>query len=223
MFLLLLSFISSILYPFRLFFSRNIQIYPLRSPALLTHIFLWLTFHPAGITLRNSLTDKIDASRQKKKGSSVMKTSDLVYCSIFTVLIAVGAFIKIPIPVVPFTLQVLFTTMSGLLLGAKLGAVSVGMYIFSGLIGLPVFTEGGGIWYLFKPSFGYIIGFLIGSYVTGKIAEKLKQPTIPKSCRFFSIVLFLSSRATSAFAFSPLSWRKGCARFFKSRYLNERK
>ena len=109
-----------------------------------------------------------------------MKTSDLVYCSIFTVLIAVGAFIKIPIPVVPFTLQVLFTTMSGLLLGAKLGAVSVGMYIFSGLIGLPVFTEGGGIWYLFKPSFGYIIGFLIGSYVTGKIAEKLKQPTIPK-------------------------------------------
>lgn len=108
------------------------------------------------------------------------KTLQLVYCSMFTVLIAVGAFIKIPIPVVPFTLQVLFTTMSGLLLGGKLGAVSTGMYMLLGLIGLPVFTEGGGIWYVFKPSFGYIIGFLAGSYVTGKIAEKLKSPTILK-------------------------------------------
>ena len=57
------------------------------------------------------------------------KTKNLVMCSLFVALIVVGAFIKIPVPVVPFTLQLLFTMMAGLLLGGKLGAVSVGVYI----------------------------------------------------------------------------------------------
>ena len=67
-----------------------------------------------------------------------------MYCSLFTALIAVGAFIKIPIPVVPFTLQFLFTTLAGLLLGSKMGAVSVIAYMVLGLVGLPIFSEGGG-------------------------------------------------------------------------------
>ena len=46
------------------------------------------------------------------------KTRSLVYCALFTALIAVGAFIKIPIPVVPFTLQYLFTMLAGILLGS---------------------------------------------------------------------------------------------------------
>ena len=46
-----------------------------------------------------------------------MKTKGVIYCGLFTALIAVGAFIKIPIPVVPFTLQYLFTMLAGLLLG----------------------------------------------------------------------------------------------------------
>ena len=50
------------------------------------------------------------------------KTQNLVLCSLFVALIAAGAFIKIPVPVVPFTLQFLFTMMAGLLLGGKLGA-----------------------------------------------------------------------------------------------------
>ena len=44
-----------------------------------------------------------------------MKTKGVIYCGLFTALIAVGAFIKIPIPVVPFTLQYLFTMLAGLL------------------------------------------------------------------------------------------------------------
>lgn len=102
----------------------------------------------------------------------------LVYCGLFTALIAIGAFIKIPIPVVPFTLQYLFTMMAGLLLGPKLGAASVAFYMMLGLIGVPVFAEGGGIWYIFKPSFGYIIGFIVGTYVTGVIADKMKKKTV---------------------------------------------
>ena len=84
------------------------------------------------------------------------KTKTLIYCSLFTALIAAGAFIKIPVPVVPFTLQ----------------------YLFTMLAGLPIFSEGGGLWYVFKPSFGYIIGFCLGTYVTGRIAEHLKKKTI---------------------------------------------
>ena len=53
------------------------------------------------------------------------KTKTLIYCSLFTALIAAGAFIKIPVPVVPFTLQYLFTMLAGLLLGSKRGTISV--------------------------------------------------------------------------------------------------
>lgn len=108
------------------------------------------------------------------------KTTNLIFCSLFTALIAVGAFIKIPVPVVPFTLQFLFTTLAGLLLGSKKGAISVVAYMILGLAGLPIFSEGGGFWYVIKPSFGYIIGFCIGTYVTGLIAERMKEKTVPR-------------------------------------------
>ncbi len=105
---------------------------------------------------------------------------EMTLCALFTVLTAVGAFLKIPVPVVPFTLQFLFTMMAGLLLGGRLGACSVGLYALLGLMGLPVFAEGGGFWYILKPSFGYIIGFIIGSYATGRITERLQRPTFGK-------------------------------------------
>ena len=108
------------------------------------------------------------------------KTTNLILCSLFTALIAVGAFIKIPVPVVPFTLQFLFTTLAGWLLGSKKGAISVVAYMILGLAGLPIFSEGGGFWYVIKPSFGYIIGFCIGTYVTGLIAERMKEKTVPR-------------------------------------------
>ena len=108
------------------------------------------------------------------------KTKNLINCSLFTALIAVGAFIKIPIPVVPFTLQFLFTALAGLLLGSRKGTISVVAYMLLGLAGLPIFSEGGGIWYIFKPSFGYIIGFCLGTFVTGLIAERMKEKTIPR-------------------------------------------
>lgn len=104
------------------------------------------------------------------------KIRNLILCAMFVALIAAGAFIRIPVPVVPFTLQLLFTMMAGLLLGGKLGAVSVCIYIAMGLLGLPVFAEGGGFAYVLKPSFGYIIGFAVASYVTGVIANKVPNP-----------------------------------------------
>lgn len=105
------------------------------------------------------------------------KIYSITICSLFMALITVGAFIRIPIPVVPFTLQFFFTMLAGLLLGGKLGSISVLAYIVMGLIGLPVFAEGGGFAYLLKPSFGYLIGFAVAAYVTGEIANKVAQPS----------------------------------------------
>ena len=104
----------------------------------------------------------------------------MAVCSLFTALTAVGAFIKIPVPVVPFTLQFLFTMLAGLLLGGRLGAVSVLAYALLGLAGLPIFAEGGGFWYLLKPSFGYILGFILAAYVTGRMTEKREGQTLGK-------------------------------------------
>ena len=103
---------------------------------------------------------------------SKISTQDMVLCGVFTTLIAVGAFIKVPIPVVPFTLQFLFTMLAGLLLGGRKGALSVGVYILLGVVGLPVFAEGGGFWYILKPSFGYLLGFMLAAYVTGRMVER---------------------------------------------------
>lgn len=105
------------------------------------------------------------------------RTKNLVLCALFTALIIVGTFVRIPLPVVPFTLQSLFTMLAGLLLGGKWGGLSVLVYVGLGLAGVPVFTQGGGIGYVLQPSFGYLIGYVIGTFVAGTIAERELNPS----------------------------------------------
>ncbi|ABK61470.1 biotin transporter BioY [Clostridium novyi] len=112
-----------------------------------------------------------------------MKTKDLVLVAIFAALTAIGAFIKIPIPNVPFTLQFFFCAFSGMLLGAKLGALSQILYVAMGLLGIPIFTEGGGFMYVVKPTFGYLVGFIVGAYVIGFISERVKELNFIKALR----------------------------------------
>lgn len=102
-------------------------------------------------------------------------TKKLALTAMFTTLIIVGAFIKIPIPYIPFTLQVFFVNMAMLMLGAKWGGMAVGIYIAMGLIGIPVFTSGGGWSYVFHPTFGYLIGFFIGTIVGGNLMRLFKN------------------------------------------------
>lgn len=117
---------------------------------------------------------------ERTKGNGSSKTVVLCMCAVFTALTAVGAFIKIPIPYMEFTLQFLFTTLAGLVLGGKYGAASVGAYVVLGLIGLPIFAEGGGLFYVIKPTFGYLIGFIVGTYVTGRIANAVSAPSLKR-------------------------------------------
>ena len=88
------------------------------------------------------------------------RTKQLILCAMFVALIAIGAFITIPIPIIPLTLQDLFVMLAGILLGPKWGALASLIYVFMGLAGLPVFTQGGGLAYVLKPSFGFLIGLL---------------------------------------------------------------
>lgn len=78
-----------------------------------------------------------------------------------------GAGIKVPLPFVPITLQTFFVLLSGHLLGPVYGAASQIIYLLLGLAGLPVFAEGGGLAYIFKPTFGYLLGFPLASFMAG--------------------------------------------------------
>ena len=105
------------------------------------------------------------------------RINSMVMTALFTALITAGAYIRIPVPVCPFTLQFLFTTLAGIVLGRNKGAAAAALYVLVGLAGLPVFTGGGGIDYVFQPTFGYLIGFIAGSYLTGLIAHSSKPTT----------------------------------------------
>lgn len=110
------------------------------------------------------------ASKQK------LSTKTLAFCGLFTALTAIGAFIQIPVPYMDyFTLQFFFVLLSGIVLGSKKGALSVGCYVLIGLTGIPVFAAGGGIGYVVRPSFGYLLGFVAASFITGRISETLKK------------------------------------------------
>ena len=98
---------------------------------------------------------------------------EVIFAGLFAALITVGTFIRIPIGADFYTLQFLFTLLAGLILGEKLGTMSVALYVLMGLIGIPVFASGGGIGYLFKPTFGYLAGFIIQAWFCGKFSRSL--------------------------------------------------
>ena len=104
-----------------------------------------------------------------------MRTKMLARTALFAALTAVGAFIKIPLGVSSITLQFFFTAMAGCLLGPVWGTVSQGVYVLLGLVGLPIFTMGGGLSYLLKPTFGFLMGFAAAGYLTGRIHELHRQ------------------------------------------------
>ena len=105
-----------------------------------------------------------------------MKTRDLIYCALFAALTAIGAFIHFQFMQATITLQCFFTAMAGLLLGAKLGALSQALYVGLGLVGLPIFAAGGGFGYIFIPTFGFLLGLIPTAWVIGKLAEKNRTP-----------------------------------------------
>ena len=101
-------------------------------------------------------------------------SKELLLTAFFAVLTAVGGLLAIPTPwFVPFTMQTFVVLMSGLLLGPKYGPLSQLFYIAIGMAGLPVFAGGmGGPQIVFMPTFGFLAGFVLVSWVAGTLAGK---------------------------------------------------
>jgi len=112
------------------------------------------------------------------KGENTSSLRGLVYAALFGAGTAAGAYIMVPIPPVPITLQTLFLYLAGALLGGRLALLSQVVYLLLGIIGLPVFAGGkAGFGVLFGPTGGYLIGFVAAAYVVGKWNEMVKRPS----------------------------------------------
>jgi len=103
------------------------------------------------------------------------RTKTLILVSLFSALTAAGAFIKLPMWPVSITLQFFMTACAGLLLGGHKAAASQLIYLLVGLAGVPVFTEGGGIAYIARPSFGFLIGLIPAAFVIGVLSRKKRN------------------------------------------------
>lgn len=97
---------------------------------------------------------------------------NLLLTALFAALTAMGAFLRIPVGHSSFSLQFFFTLMAGLLLGPYWGAASQLVYVLLGLLGLPIFTEGGGLMYIAKPTFGFLLGLIPAAFFAGLFSKK---------------------------------------------------
>ncbi len=110
---------------------------------------------------------------QKSVVTNKNKTIDLAYMGMALALMIVSAKINIPIQPIPIAMQTFAVMLIAMLLGARRAVPVLAVYLLIGLIGLPVFTAGGGPDYVLKPSFGYLIGFIAAAFVTGTVFDKL--------------------------------------------------
>ena len=104
------------------------------------------------------------------KSSKIIKYAFIAL--IGSIALAVSSKIKIPFYPVPMTMQTLVVIMIGAAFGWKLGLATVTLYLFEGIIGLPVFSgtpeKGVGLVYFTGPTMGYLVGFLVAVFLAGK-------------------------------------------------------
>ena len=93
-----------------------------------------------------------------------------------SIALTISAKIKIPFYPVPMTMQTFVVLFLGVSLGYKIGLASVGLYLFEGILGLPVFSnspeKGVGLIYFTGPTMGYLVGFLTASYLASNVNSK---------------------------------------------------
>lgn len=173
-------------------------------------------------------------------------TNQLVLAGFFTALTAIGAFLKIPFPIVPITLQSFFAILAGTVLLPKYAALCQITYLILGLAGLPIFANGGGLGYVLQPTFGYLLSLPIAacfvSTVFNNINKKIASIFITI---FFGLLIilifgsvwlffvlrftvgsqtsFLATFSAGAIVFLPGTLLKAVAITFVSHYLLKRR
>lgn len=109
------------------------------------------------------------------KKTRKIRTIDMIYVGLSAALIALGAWIAIPVGDIPITLQTLMICLISGLFGMKRGTLSVLIYIVLGAVGVPVFSNfKAGLGVLAGPTGGYIVGFIFTALIVGLVADKTK-------------------------------------------------
>ena len=111
-----------------------------------------------------------------------------------SIILAISSKVKIPFYPVPMTMQTLVVLMIGVGFGWKLGLATVSLYLFEGIIGLPVFSgtpeKGIGLIYFTGPTMGYLIGFLPAVFFAGLLKINYKYNLIHRFVLNFILYTF---------------------------------
>lgn len=141
-------------------------------------------------------------TQENSKKSSSLSILDIAMIPLFSAIIALCAWITVPIPGIPFTMQVFGVFAALAVLGAKKGSISIAVYILLGAVGVPVFSGfNGGIGVLLGATGGYIVGFMVSAGVytlltqiirnDSKTAMFLKMACSHVFCYIFGSVWYL--------------------------------
>ena len=105
----------------------------------------------------------------KEHFSQLTNFVTVVICSLLLIL---SAKIKVDLYPVPMTLQPLAVLLIAMLCGRNIAVAAVSLYLFQGMVGIPVFAYGGGLPYLLGPTGGFLFGFLFASIIIGELADR---------------------------------------------------
>ncbi len=112
------------------------------------------------LVLKNSVNEQF---------SQLTNFVTVIICSLLLIL---SAKIKVDLYPVPMTLQPLAVLMIAMLCGRNISVAAVSLYLFQGMVGIPVFAYGGGFPYLLGPTGGFLFGFLFASMIIGELADR---------------------------------------------------
>ena len=111
---------------------------------------------------------------EQNSQSKIIKS--LLVIILGSMALTISAKVKIPFYPVPMTMQTFVVMFMGLSFGYKIGLATIGLYLFEGIIGLPVFSNsperGAGLVYFTGPTMGYLIGFLSACYLASFVNSK---------------------------------------------------
>jgi len=105
------------------------------------------------------------------KSQSARLVMNLVTVVLGSLVLALSAKVSVPVMPIPVTLQTMVVAALAAGFGWRIGVATVALYIVEGLSGLPVFATGGGLDYIMRPSFGFILGYLPMAYIIGRAAD----------------------------------------------------
>ena len=124
-----------------------------------------------------------------------MKIREMLLAGTFVTMMIISAYIIVPIGPVPITMQPLVVLLAGMLLGSRLSAVSICVWVMLGCVGLPVFNQGqGGAVMLVGPTGGFIIAFIITAWLVGYLTERDLEASYLKNLMYMCVGMLVCYR-----------------------------